>query len=235
MTSRYGLPIMALAVVVAVALTAGSAEAGHIKIDNGGIAALPGTLSYDGDGGPAVGADIQFIQITGVDTPFHDGDTLLCQGCFLNFETGNNTGEGPAIWTFASGGFFTLEGTILPDVGFGGFSGTILTGTFSNNPPNLAVGTANAIFTFNGFGTDVKAAPLVEYFYGIAVDPLDPPVFNFSNTEITGAGEVDGDGGFRVAVDDADIKNALPEPGSSLLVLLGLSGLALFSRRTRQK
>ena len=238
MTSRYGTPIMVFVVAAAMALIASPAEPGHINIDNGGIAALPGLLTYDGEGGSAVGSGIQFIQITGVDTPFHATETLICQGCFLDFATGGNTQEGPNFWTFAGGGFFVLRGEILADGGdFDGFSGEILRGRFNNNPPNLALGTQKAIFAFNGFGQDIKAAPLVEFFYGIPQDTDPPPIFNFTNTEITGTGIVDPNTqGFIVEVDNADIKNSLPEPGSSLLVLLGLSGLAMFSRRkNRQK
>ena len=119
-----------------------------------------------------------------------------------------------------------MDGDILPDGGdFLGFSGNILRGFFTNNPPNVAIGTENAIFAFNGFGQDIKAPALVEFFYGIPQDTNPPPIFNFSNTELTGFG----------TVDDADIKNALPEPGSSLLVVLGLSGLAMFSRRKNRQ
>ncbi len=236
MTSRYGTPMMAFVVAAAMALVASSAESGQIKIDNGGVATLPGILSYDGEGGRAFGAEIQFIQITGIDTPFHAGETLICRGCFLNFATGDNIVEGPAFWTFAGGGIFSLDGDILPDGGdFLGFSGNILRGFFTNNPPNVAIGTENAIFAFNGFGQDIKAPALVESFYGIPQDTNPPPIFNFSNTELTGFGTVDDNGGFIVEVDDADIKNALPEPGSSLLVVLGLSGLAMFSRRKNRQ
>ena len=93
MTSRYGTPMMAFVVAAAMALVASSEESGQIKIDNGGVATLPGILSYDGEGGRAFGAEIQFIQITGIDTPFHAGETLICRGCFLNFATGDNIVE----------------------------------------------------------------------------------------------------------------------------------------------
>jgi PEP-CTERM motif len=232
MASRLGTASRAALVMGAlgVFLSAPAAESAQIKIDNGGLASLPGSLGYDGEGGAVFGENIEFIQITGINTPFHNGSTLICSACFLNFQTGPNISEGPFAWTWGGGGFFVLTGTILGTPEFDEFSGVILNGTFSGSPAGLAFGTSDVIFAFNGVGLDLKAAPLVAYYYGDHPDV--PPEFQFTNTEITGTGQVFDNNGFLVNVDDADIKNTrIPEPGTALLMLLGLGSLASYRRR----
>ncbi len=228
-------PKGALAALVAAGLLGGiPAESAEIKIDQN-VAQNPlSNLSYDGAGGPAVGTDIDFNSITGVGTPFNAGVNLSCVGCQLDFTTGANTGEGPAFWTFASGGSFVLTGTVPAAFGFPGIlvPTVLLSGTFSGAPAASAFGLGSSILTFGGVGIDVKHPSLVTYFYGITPGPGDPPVvFNYTNTEITGTGTVGADGSFNVAVLDADISNVLPEPGSALLLLLGLGSLAAYRRR----
>lgn len=237
MAFKFGTnwPKGVLAALVATGLLGGiTAESAEIKIDQNIPQGPLASLTYDGAGGPAVGTDIDFNLIIGVDTPFNAGVTLTCVGCQLDFTTGANTGEGPTIWTFASGGSFVLTGTVPAVFGFPGIfvPTALLSGSFTGDPPNLAVGTGSAIFAFNGFGIDIKEPKLVTYFYGITPGPGDPPViFNYSNTEITGTGTVGLDGSFSVAVKDADISNSIPEPGSALLLLLGLGSLAAYRRR----
>jgi hypothetical protein len=227
------------AFIVAAFLIAVPAEAGYIKIDQGNFP-VNGTLTYGGDpsdpdDGVLKGSDIQFVFISGVDTPQNAGlaNGLVCVDCFLEFETGQNTKEGTIgdkEWEFAGGGFFTLEGQI-PDLGFDSADdGPILDGVFGNFAPNRV--TVGLVGAFIGFGYDIKATSLVEYFYGITVDPDDPPIFMFGSTNILGEPIVDySDGSFTINVSDGDIRNQMPVPGSSLLILLGLAGLAGFVRR----
>ena len=65
----------------------------NLKFDDGTTPG--GTVSYNGAGGPAVGANIIFTTITGLETPANAGVTLTCTGCLMNFTTGNNLSEGP--------------------------------------------------------------------------------------------------------------------------------------------
>lgn len=208
-------------------LVLGSASAVQINFDN--IDDI-GTLSYDGEGGPLVGAGIFFDSIVGTGTPDNDTVELKIVDGILNFSTGNNISENVlGIWTFASGGSFVLTGSVYNGLNEL-FSGTILTGSFS--------GYAYAINTpfyllFSGVGVDEKAQELTD-FYGIEA----PWGFNFANTVITGSAPTIGtNGGFRVVVKDADIVNtaAVPEPATMMLLGMGLLGLGAIGRKKLMK
>ena len=232
----------ALAALLSAGLLAAiPAESARIDFDNGGLAQNPGaSLTYDGIGGPLVGTMIDFNSIQGVDTPLNAGINLTCVGCQLEFTTGANISEntGSGLWSFAAGGTFVLTGAVAP-TGLGtGFAGlpantVIISGTFTGDPPNIAIGDVggNAVFAFTGFGTDFKHPDIVAFYYGIPTSTTPAPEFQYRNTEITGVGTVDGNLGFDFHVDNADIRNAMPEPGSALLLLFGLGSLAAYRRR----
>ncbi len=224
-------------IVIAILMVVSPAESAVIEIDQTG--ASGGTVSYGGILGTAAsGSGIMFNLIEGVGTPFNAGAQLTCNPCTLTFTTGPSTSEGPTHWAWGPGGTFTLSGTI-PLSGanptWPGFTGTILTGTFDSMTADGSAGAPPKGFL--GFGQDIKTDELVKFFYGIdPVTPPDPPIFSFINTEITASGGsviTSGPfaGAFDVSINDADITNEMPEPGSSLLILLGLGGLALSRRR----
>jgi hypothetical protein len=183
-----------------------------------------GTLNYDGAGGPAIGTDIVFVEIQGVDTPANTGVTLACVNCSLDFTTGANTQEGPGqLWIWDGGGSFTLTGDV-PALGLVG--ATLLTGTFTGtaNTPGLAGTDPNALFV--AIGTDTKD-PTLAAFYGLT----NP--FTFANTEIalsTFASAADGS--FVSVPNQADIINAaqVSNPMTVLLIGLGLASLMAVKR-----
>jgi hypothetical protein len=177
-----------------------------------------GTLTYGGGVVPLFGADIQFTEVTGIGTPLTP-PPADCVGCFLNFETGVNTLQGPSQWTWAGGGTFTLTGTV-PDAGILA-PVDLLTGTFTGtaNTPGLAAAGTNALFI--SIGVDTKHPDLLA-FYG-----LGPGDFIFANTEIalgtfTLLSPVTG--AFTAVPNQADIINLaqVPLPPTGLLVGLGL-------------
>jgi hypothetical protein len=185
-----------------------------------------GTLTYDGAGGPAIGTDIVFVNLSGVDTPLNNAVTLACVNCALDFTTGANLQEGPGqLWVWDGGGSFTLTGDI-PALGLVG--ATLLTGTFTGTPntPGLAGTDPNALFL--ALGTDTKDSTLAS-FYGLGPD------FVFANTEIA-LGTFTSDpvtGAFAAVPNQADIVNAaqaVPSPATWLLLGLGMAGLVAVRR-----
>jgi hypothetical protein len=178
-----------------------------------------GTLTYDGAGGPTIGTDIVFVNLSGVDTPANAGVTLDCVGCTLAFATGANLDEGPS-WLWDGGGSFVLTGSV-PALGLGAGT-TLLAGSFTAtvNTPGLAGTDPNALFI--AIGTDTKNATLAG-FYGLGPD------FTFANTEIA-LGTFASDpvtGAFTAVPNQADLINvqAVPEPMTVLLLGLGMLGL----------
>ena len=227
MRSRPGMNTWIGAAVAVLALAASPALAATITFDQ---LVDSGTLTYNGTGGPLVGTGITFQTISpslADPPPFNAGTDLVCGGCTLTFSTGANVTEGPGVWTWASGGTFTLTGTI-PGIGIV-VPSVILSGTFTENPSaTLVAGT----LIFGGGGIDFKAPELVMFYFGlIAPPPPDNMIFMFSNTEITATPTVGGNGSLSALVTEADITNRLPEPGSALLLLLGLGSLAAYRRR----
>jgi hypothetical protein len=178
-----------------------------------------GTLTYDGAGGPAIGTDIVFVNLSGVDTPANAGVTLDCVGCTLAFTTGANLDEGPS-WLWDGGGSFVLTGSV-PALGLGAGT-TLLSGSFTAtvNTPGLAGTDPNALFI--AIGTDTKNATLAG-FYGLG------PNFTFANTEIA-LGTFVSDpvtGAFTSVPNQADLINItqVPMPMTALLLGLGMLGL----------
>jgi PEP-CTERM motif len=198
-----------------------------------------GNIAYNGTGGPATGTDVVFDILVAGGTPVNAG-TYGCSGCLLNFTTGANTVESAPVagirnYQWAGGGSFVLTGTVFDPITLLPIaSGTLLTGTFTSAAGFTQVlpGAANDILSFTGQGTDTKHPDLLAFF-GIAPDAA----FNYSNFEGSGVGTVGGNGSFTGGVNEADlinteITNGIPEPGSALLLLLGLGSLAAYRRRS---
>lgn len=226
MRSRPGMNTWIGAAAAVLALVASPALASTITFDQ---LADSGTLVHVA-GGAVSGSGIAFSTISSSaadPTPLNSGVTLACGGCTLSFTTGTVITEGPAVWTFNGGGSFTMTGT-LPDLGIF-VPITILSGSFTGIPTVISAGGS---LVFVGGGIDFKAPELVLFYWGIVAPP--PPnnqIFMFADSEITGVPTFTGGGGFTVAVHEGDLTNRLPEPGSALLLLLGLGSLAAYRIR----
>jgi hypothetical protein len=199
------------------------AHAAILKFDDPTIPG--GTVSYDGAGGPAVGTDILFQSIQGLDTPLNSGVTIACDGCLLDFVTGANVSEGPALWNFGPGGTITLTGAV-PALGLP--AGTLLlSGTFAGTPNEITGGDSFGLFA--AVGTDLKNTTLASFF-GLGPD------FTFGTTSIQSTTLVDpATGAFAGTVVNADLNNtqaAVPAPMTALLVGLGMTGLVVLRRRS---
>jgi hypothetical protein len=172
-----------------------------------------GTVTYDGAGGPAIGTNILFQSITGLDTPMNAGVTLACVGCELDFVTGANLSEGPPLWDFGPGGTLTLIGAI-PGLGLPAGT-TLLSGTFLGTP-NEIVGTEFGLFA--AVGSDVKD-PTLAAFFGLGTD------FVVGTTSIHTILLPDATGAFAGTVVNADLNNrstaVVPMPPAAWLTGLG--------------
>jgi hypothetical protein len=199
-------------------LSATTVQAAILKFDDPVIPG--GTVTYDGIGGPAIGDDILLQSIQGLGTPLNDGVTLDCVGCLLDFTTGANISEGPALWNFGPGGTITLTGAV-PALGLP--AGTLLlSGTFSGTPNEITGGDGFGLFA--AVGSDDKNATLAAFF---GLNPLD---FTFGTTSIQTDTTVGANGSFSGTVVNADLNNTqavVPGPATGLLVGLGLLVLGL--------
>jgi hypothetical protein len=231
---------MAMAVVMAVLLAVGSAQAlPTINIDQGtGGGQAGGSLFYNGEGGPLVGTGIGFGAFQGTDTTVNNNVSLFCvPSCTLNFATGANiqeavgVGGGLTQWTWGGGGSFEVEGTLntAPDgTGTAVANGTLLAGEFTGALG--LVGPAGRL-AVTGVGEDEKIGGLLD-FYGIS----EFLPFRFASTEIIATGlTVGGNGSLSGSVTNADITNTqIPEPGTLLLLGSGLAGASLLRRRMKK-
>jgi PEP-CTERM motif len=188
-----------------------------------------GTVTYDGAGGPAIGTDILFQSIQGLDTPLNAGVTLACVGCELDFVTDANLSEGPPLWNFGPGGTLTLTGAVP---GLGLPAGTVLlSGTFVGTP-NEIIGVDFGLFA--AVGTDTKD-PTLAAFYG-----LTPTDFTLGTTSIQAILLPDASGAFAGTVVNADLNNTqpglreVPVPLPATVWLLGLGVLGLCLKKARQ-
>jgi hypothetical protein len=168
-----------------------------------------GTVAYDGAGGAAIGTDILFQSITGLDTPQNAGVTLTCPDCSMAFTTGANISEGPPLWNFGPGGTITITGAI-PSLALPAGT-TLLSGSFVGTP-NEVIGSGGQLGLFLAGGLDVKNETLAAFF------GLDPTNFIFATTSIQTATTLGADGSFSGIVVNADLNNTAPVPGEGCLL-----------------
>ncbi|MCI0547413.1 MAG: hypothetical protein L0027_09015 [Candidatus Rokubacteria bacterium] len=191
-----------------------------------------GTISYDGAGGSAVGSNIVFLSVEGLDTPLNAGSLLSCVGCLMNFQTGPQIAEGSigaGPWMFTGGGQLTIVGSI-PALGIP--AGTVLvSGAFTGVQTQSIASTS--LGQFGGSGFDLKDSRLAA-FYG-----LDAEIFSFANTAIGSDLTMDANGGFSGSVVNADFNNSalatpVSHPATVLVIGAGLLGAAFvrWARRT---
>lgn len=255
---RAALGLMSVLALVAT-LGVQSAEAiAIIKIDQAPFQDVQnGTLDWAGGSTPLVGENIGFSSIIGLDDLAGSG--LVCNQAvsgfgnpcmLLSFTTGQYTGgltwgDTPYMGNPVE---FVVKLTDANALGLGLAADTeILTGTALFEAS--VTGNSTIGFTATLIGLDIKNQDIIDFFF-----PVDPPDnFRYVNTEIaldstdvvitsggffTKVRDMDGNviGTVRSPMDvsDADINNTpfdLPEPGTALLLLLGMGAIAARRRQ----
>lgn len=237
---RVGLSAL---VVAALAFPPAAMGAGIIDFDQSTPINQTGVISYNGGGigvGTISGVGILFDTIKGVGTPFNNGEQLSCAACTLNFTSGVVTSitniAGNTFITFGAGGSMSMTavGGVAANAGTpahpGSGAGTVLaTGSWTQMTLTIF---SNGLFNVSGFGLDNKETNLVEYFYGLGSN--NPPLqFNSSTTEFGGTGVLGPGGSFTsTGLTLADFANTVPEPGTTALLMLGLSFVAARRRKS---
>jgi len=211
---------------LSIALASSFATAGPITIGfDDGAGTQDGTMTWAGGLAPLVGSGIDFYTIDGTGTPLNSGPgfALDCLSCVLEFETGAYTGAGGV---FEDGGYFTVTGTAYDPIAAANVAvGTLLDGYFDDflaDPTFTGLGGSTGIFI--GLGLDTKHDGLLDYFgMDLATN------FVYANTEIALASCGSG----SCIVTNADIDNLarVPEPGTLVLMALGLCGVVAARKR----
>jgi hypothetical protein len=178
-------------------------------------------------GGVVTGTGIGFETVTISGAPMNNG-LWVCTACVLNFTSGALVTEGSPDngdnWAWGAGGSFTVTGAIL---GLGiNAPVTLLSGQFAG-PDTIAFNFGSQL-QITGFGIDEKHPDL------LAAMGTNNPDFIFADNSISVGATIEADGSFSGNVTNADLTNtAVPIPGTSLLMLLGLGGVALARRKAK--
>lgn len=190
-----------------------------------------GSISYAGGANPLIGTNLAVSTITGINgVPLNNGVALSCVGCVINFQTGAYTSGSGLSWTFASGGTFTLTGSI-PSIA-GGAPTTLMSGYFMSDSivgqlplpqiPGLGA------FTIAGAAFSTILDPALTNFYGTPADPMRY-ASNFNISFYTNGSPA---GAFSSnAIASGNLTAAAPEPVSIVLLGTALIGCAAIGRR----
>ena len=183
-------------------------------------------ISFAGGTNPLIGVSIGVDTVLGLATPDNSGSELDITNGVLAFTTGNFSGSTATSWMFAGGGTITLTGTIS-SIGI-------------NDPAQLIHGTFTSASVIPGVGTDFKVAitsfiddknETLAGYYGLDGMPGWVGNFNLSFT----ATAIPPGSFTSASVLSGDIYNTpVPEPGTLILVGIGLLGTVGFARFYRR-
>lgn len=198
------------------------------------------SISYAGGSNPLIGTNLAITEVSGLDTPLHNGETLTISGGFLNFTTGDLVyytapppSYMPKTWIF-DGNSSLAAVTITGEISSLGIvaGSTLMSGSFTGSSVVNQGATAGPSFfyvTGSSF-TDTKNSLLLAYFglpdvtcsgnfnIGFYAANATPPA-GFSSTIVT-SGDV--------------INNLVPAPSTILLLGTGLMGLVGLRYRRRK-
>ena len=230
------------AVLVGAALMMATSAMATPILDFGVIAPTLGSISYAGGAAPLVGSGIEVDNVLGMDTLLNNNIGFDILGGVLNFTTGNMTSGSASAVNFggSNNSSITLYGTVDVDnsgtVNTGDITGMLMSGSFGT----ASVITTNGEFRIAGAGFyDYKLPELLE-LYGLPVYQTNSTIpllyagaFNISFTA-SDSNLLDGFTSTRVL--SGDITNSpVPEPGTMMLLGLGIFGLAIFGKRRMNK
>lgn len=232
--------------VATTAMAIGSAQAAPLfNYDQGQGLSPGGTVVFDGTKlvGSNIGFDLMNASGTSSDGVFHCSTaggsvTLGTTRCRLSFTTGNLVSVTPSgpntnTYVFGPGGSLTLTGylsTATPGntAPIIGMTPLVVSGIFSSYsitvqaPPAGTGGTGVGA----GLGFDFKDPMMLAYF-GLPADTE----FRFTTSQLAIGACSATAAGFSCNVNNADFQNTAPEPGTLVLLGLGLLGIGLLRRR----
>ena len=201
----------------------------HLSAANNGPATV---FEYLTENGPLTGTNLIIDEIIGTDTPLNPDVILPCENCALNFTTGDLISYNASTlhWTFGGGASSSINITgDVPAIGVVGE--TLQQATFSAPVQVFQVFNGYTI-TFANHNSTLNNS--IASYYGVASTPSP----NNGGINIASAvPAVNPDGTFSTSTilsGDVTLElAAVPEPGTALLLGLGLAGLTHTSRRRR--